>query len=151
MSTDSKYLGPGYWASWHIKSFSADTKKKKGEIARCIAMDIKNFPCLKCREHAKVYVKSNPLIDAVNDSNILSLFKWTVDFHNEVNFRLDKKIISLPEAVHMWNGENFCHVDCGDEEPQPEPQQEPQPEPQPEPDPDLDQEPEEESLLIKYF
>ena len=62
MSYDAKYLGPGYWASWHIKSIYADIESKKGEVARNIALDIKNFPCLKCQTHAKYYVSKNPLI-----------------------------------------------------------------------------------------
>ena len=74
MSTDPKYLGPGYWAAWHLKSIHADTSKKKAEIARNIALDIANFPCLKCKNHAKEYVSRHPLMDAVRDNNKFSMF-----------------------------------------------------------------------------
>ena len=116
MSYDAKYLGPGYWASWHIKSVYADTESKKGEVARNIALDIKNFPCLKCQTHAKYYVSRNPLIKAVKNKDPLSMLKWTVDFHNEVNLRLNKKIFSYEEALQMWNGSKFCTENCTDDE-----------------------------------
>ena len=116
MSYDSKYLGPGYWASWHIKSIYADTEAKKGEVARNIALDIKNFPCLKCQTHAKYYVSKNPLIKAVKNKDPLSMLKWTVDFHNAVNLRLNKKIFTYEDALQKWNGSQFCTENCDDEE-----------------------------------
>ena len=116
MSYDPKYLGPGYWASWHIKSIYADTKSKKGEVARNVALDIKNFPCMKCQNHAKEYVRNHPLIDAVNSKDKKSMFKWIVDFHNEVNLRLNKKIFTYKEAEDMWNGEHFCFENCSETE-----------------------------------
>ena len=116
MSYDAKYLGPGYWASWHIKSIFSDNESKKGEVARNIALDIKNFPCIKCRDHAKNYVIRNPLMKAVKDKNLLSMFIWTVDFHNEVNLRLKKKIFTYQEALLHWNGSNFCKENCDDQE-----------------------------------
>lgn len=116
MSYNPKYLGPGYWAAWHIKSIYSDNESKKGEVARNIAIDIKNFPCLKCQEHAKHYVTRNPLMRAVKDKDPLSMFKWTVDFHNEVDLKLNKKIFSYEEALQMWNGSNFCLENCSDTE-----------------------------------
>ena len=117
MSSDPKYLGPGYWASFHIKSRQADTYEKKSETARSIAIDIVNFPCLNCRNHAKDYVRNNPLLPAVRDNkDKLSLFKWTVDFHNAVNLRLGKPMINWEKAEKLWSGENVCVGDCGFEE-----------------------------------
>ena len=116
MSYDPKYLGPGYWASWHIKSIYANTESKKGEVARNIALDIKNFPCLECQTHAKFYVSRNPLIKAVKHKDPLSMLKWTVDFHNKVNTRLNKKFFTYEEALQMWNGSRFCKENCSDEE-----------------------------------
>lgn len=117
MSYDSKYLGPGYWASWHIKSIFSDTEEKKGEVARNIALDIKNFPCAKCKDHAKAYVLKNPLMPAVKDKNPLSMFIWTVDFHNEVNMRLKKRVFTHQEALLHWNGSNFCKENCDEDKP----------------------------------
>ena len=120
MEYNPKYLGPGYWASWHIKSIYCDTLQKKGEVARNIALDIKNFPCIKCQDHAKYYVSKNPLMKAVKNKDPMSMFKWTVDFHNEVNMRLNKKTFTYEEALLKWNGSRFCKENCdhSDEEEQ---------------------------------
>jgi|TARA_R110000822_G_scaffold103182_8_gene229762 hypothetical protein len=113
MSTDPKYLGPGYWASWHLKSVHSDTARKKAEIARNIALDIANFPCEKCKTHAKEYVSRHPLMDAVKDKNKYSMFHWTVNFHNEVNLRLGKALYSMEDSLAMWTGDkSFCTEDC---------------------------------------
>lgn len=112
MDYSPKYLGPGYWASWHIKSIYSDTESKKAEVARNIALDIKNFPCLTCQNHAKYYVSKNPLMKAVKDKDKMSMFKWIVDFHNEVNLRLNKKVFTYEEALLKWNGNNFCKENC---------------------------------------
>ena len=114
MSSDPKYLGPGYWASWHLKTLHSNTAQRKAEVARSIAIDISNFPCMKCRDHAKDYVKRNPLINAVRERDVYSMFYWTVRFHNEVNLRLEKEVISPEKALEMWTGDkSFCTEDCG--------------------------------------
>lgn len=117
MATNPKYLGPGYWASWHLKTIHADTESKKAEIARNIALDIQNFPCMDCKNHAKTYVSRNPLIKAVKSTHPLSLFAWTINFHNHVNLRLNKKIYQIDEARKMWSGETVCTENCGNEDP----------------------------------
>lgn len=53
---------------------------------------------------------------AVKDKDPLSMFKWTVKFHNEVNTRLNKPVISVDNAVKMWNGEKVCLEDCSGEQ-----------------------------------
>ena len=80
MSSNPKYIGPGYWAAWHLKSIHADTELKKAEIARNIAIDISNFPCLECREHAKKFVSRNNLVKPVKNKDPLSLFNWYCRF-----------------------------------------------------------------------
>ena len=113
MSSDPKYIGPGYWTSWHLKALRATKKNEKAEVSRCIVLDIASFPCLKCREHAKEYVRKNPLIDVVNSKKEISLFEWTVNFHNAVNIRIGKDTYSLEDAMAMWSGDNsFCMDDC---------------------------------------
>ena len=113
MSSDPKYIGPGYWTSWHLKSLKAKKRNEKAEVSRNIVLDIANFPCLKCREHAKEYVRNHPLLEVVNNKNEISLFEWTVNFHNTVNLRIGKDTYSLEDAMAMWSGDNsFCMEDC---------------------------------------
>lgn len=111
------YIGPGYWASWHIKSLLTDTKEKKSEVSRNIILDIENFPCNECREHAINHVKNNSLKPVILDSDPLSLFKWTVNFHNAVNLRLGKAMIDWRKAKEMWSKETLvCLENCGEED-----------------------------------
>lgn len=116
MSSDPAYIGPGYWTAWHRKTLYTDTKQKKSEAARNIAVDISLFPCMNCRNHARGYVQKNPLIPAVESNDPLSLFKWTVKFHNFVNARLNKPLINIEKALQLWSGDNVCVGNCGMEE-----------------------------------
>lgn len=113
MSSNPKYIGPGYWASWHLKTLKTDTREKKAEVSRSIVVDISNFPCLECREDSINYVKNFPLINAVKSKDPLSLFKWTVDFHNHVNLKLGKSVLNWREASEAWQEENICFENCG--------------------------------------
>lgn len=59
------------------------------------------LPCEDCRKHYKEMIKDSPPV--LVDRN--SIFKWTVDIHNKVNKRLNKKIITLSEAYNIWTKE----------------------------------------------
>ena len=56
------------------------------------------LPCLDCQTHYKEMLVNNPPVLVNKDT----LFKWTVDIHNKVNERLNKKIISYDEAYNIW-------------------------------------------------
>jgi hypothetical protein len=109
------YFGPGYWIAWHLKAYKANTYRKKAEASRSIVIDVSNIPCEKCRKDALEYMRNNQLITSVeNKKDELSLFKWTVLFHNFVNKKLGKEIITLEQAIELWNGNNVClEEDCG--------------------------------------
>lgn len=59
------------------------------------------IPCQKCKEHyIQMLTLDNNLIlkDSIFDNKI-KLFRWTVDIHNAVNKRLNKKILKYSEAI----------------------------------------------------
>jgi hypothetical protein len=118
MSTNPAYIGPGYWASWHIKALKADTKDKKLEVARCISIDVLNFPCGFCQKDASEYIRTHPMYSYINNDDPYSMFYYTVDFHNYVNLKLRKSIGSVDHdtAIRMWNEIDICVGDCGLEE-----------------------------------
>ena len=103
-----QYYGPGYWSAMHIDSFNAKTYEEKITCANTIARLISKFPCLKCRRHATEYASHHPFVHTFSDPDPLSLFKWTVNFHNAVNKRLDKPIIPIKDAVKKWGDESIC-------------------------------------------
>jgi hypothetical protein len=73
--------------------------------------DIKNYesffdnlkyiiPCEACRMHYIQRQNNNPVSKYLTDSN--TLFKYTVDLHNEVNKSLDKRIFSYDEVAKLY-------------------------------------------------
>ena len=62
------------------------------------------LPCLKCKDHAISYIESNleKLDDIVSSRN--KLFNFFVDFHNYVNKRYGKNILTYQQAEQLYNG-----------------------------------------------
>lgn len=118
MSSNPAYIGPGYWAAWHIKALKADTREKKLEVARSISIDVLNFPCEVCHKDASEYIRTHPMYEAINSEDPYSIFYYTVDFHNHVNLKLHKSIGSVDHdtARRMWEENGVCVGDCGLEE-----------------------------------
>tara|TARA_R100000664_G_C2733793_1_gene123770 strand:- start:243 stop:614 length:372 start_codon:yes stop_codon:yes gene_type:complete len=109
-----EYFGPGYWISWHLKAYKANTYEKKVEVSRSIVIDVSNLPCMTCRKDALEYIRKNQLMPSVKDKDPLSIFKWTVKFHNFVNEKLGKEIVNFQTAEEMWNGSAVClEEECG--------------------------------------
>jgi len=107
-NNNPKYIGPGYWASFHRKCFKADTMKAKVEAMISIHNDIFYFPCNTCKEDSLRYLSKNPLEEVLDDTDDLALFKWTVDFHNHVNNKLGKRQVSYDEAIELWSDNGVC-------------------------------------------
>ena len=126
--TDPKYIGPGYWASFHRRSFFADMTKdnptyekiveRREMVAKSIVQDVENFPCFNCREHAINYLKQYPITDSIFKRDKNALFNWTVDFHNFVNNRIGKPIVTIEQATLLWSddGKGTCFKNCGQNE-----------------------------------
>ena len=107
-SNDPRYIGPGYWASFHRRSYHANTREQKYVVAQSIVRDITFFPCNVCREDSLKYLEMYPIEESIEINNEFSLFIWTVDFHNWVNNKLGKRQVSELEAIEMWSDKNIC-------------------------------------------
>lgn len=59
---------------------------------------INKIPCGECRNHFKKIIEDFP----PKTFSAESFFDWTVQVHNKVNEKLDKKQISLNEAKKIW-------------------------------------------------
>ena len=51
------------------------------------------FPCQKCSRHIREAVANMPT------NSKYDVFKWFIDFHNSVNERIGKKVLSYEQAV----------------------------------------------------
>ena len=98
--------GPMLWYSLH--NGAANYPPDKRNISNQIKIHMKNWinalplmiPCADCANHAVEYISRSDLDKAVVDRE--SLFKYFVDFHNHVNKKLGKRIISLDEAKSIY-------------------------------------------------
>ena len=59
-----------------------------------------SIPCNKCKIHYSQRLEKNPIINYLNNKQ--SLFKYTIDLHNQVNKSLGKKIYSYDEVVQIY-------------------------------------------------
>jgi hypothetical protein len=112
------YVGPGTWFSIHSMAAYADTPEKK----KCVIDQIKyiqaHFPCGDCKVHFGNYISSHPM-EPTLQGGADALFLWTVNFHNAVNFRLNKPQVSYEEARKIFYSDSiYCTAKC-DDEPQP--------------------------------
>ena len=102
---DPNVWGPTLWFALHNgsstypKSASKLTKERmKGYIEGRPYI----LPCKECQIHASDYIyKNKDNLDFICSSRD-NLFKFFVDFHNEVNKRNNKKVISHEEAKKIY-------------------------------------------------
>lgn len=105
-NTDPSVWGPKFWFTLHNGALYYPSLANPLFIER-----MKNFilgipvmlPCIKCREHATAYIESKKdqldLICRGKDS----LFKFFVDFHNQVNVRNNKPEMSYEDAYKLYD------------------------------------------------
>jgi len=103
---DPKIWGPKFWYSLHAGSLGypenpSETYKNR---MRWFIMGIPvMLPCDTCKDHANAYILSH---STEIDNAVLSkdnLFKFFVDFHNAVNYRQRKRVISYEEAYFIYS------------------------------------------------
>lgn len=104
--SDPNIWGPHFWYILHNNS-----AKYPQNPSNCWKERMKNFilgipsmvPCEKCIIHSTQYIEQH----RDNLDNIVStrenLFKWFVDFHNEVNIRNGKCKFTLQMAKEKWS------------------------------------------------
>lgn len=63
-----------------------------------------NFFCPgECKPHFQAYLRQNPVPENPN-----MWFPWIVEFHNSVNRRLGKPVVSLQQATEMFSNPTVC-------------------------------------------
>lgn len=116
-NTDPKYIGPGVWSVIHRQAFSSQTIDQQNYCIIFIKQICYGFPCKICRGHSIEYIKNHPLeeyLGATMDGKLLGLFIWTWKFHNSVNARLKKPIMSWATASTLYgeSNSNICTANC---------------------------------------
>lgn len=106
--------GPAMWFSLHNGAIHYPNKASpqvkegmKGFIRGIPYM----LPCKSCSIHATNYIKSNMSRMDVIVSGREQLFNFFVDFHNDVNRRNGKPVLSLSDAKKLYtNGINIQKI-----------------------------------------
>ena len=96
--------GTNYWKIIHLEAFKItidemtngiDLNKRRKEFLYMFEYLIKNLKC-SCRNHAYHIFMIN------SHTRYKYIFQYTVDFHNQVNERLGKRIFSYEEALAIY-------------------------------------------------
>jgi len=100
-------FGPPFWFTLHASSMSYSfnpTPIIKEKMRNFIIAIPVILPCKNCQEHATAYIEKhyNEIDTACSSRD--SLFKFFVDFHNEVNKKKDKPVMSYEDAYKLYSG-----------------------------------------------
>lgn len=121
--TDPKYIGPGHWNIIHRRSYNARTHAQQVQFIDFMHEVCEGFPCTVCKGHCVEYIKNHPLEDYIDQTVeiagtqlVLGLFIWTWKFHNAVNARIGKPIMSWDTAYGIYSGKDslVCSKSCMD-------------------------------------
>ena len=113
---DPTVVGPGTWYTIHLKAMNSIDNKSIREFIDFMHLLADNFPCPKCREHIKQYIKTHPFSDLIKlekNGRKIGMFKWSWMFHNAVNSRLRKPNMDWETAWDLYSGETeVCSKNC---------------------------------------
>jgi len=114
-------FGPGTWFSMHVIGANVKNINDLFEGCKTIKTILTSLKCLECRNHALEYEKANPLDKLLickhtnhTGGKMTCLHKWLVDFHNTVNKRLNKPIVSADIAYQYYSNlsSGVCAENC---------------------------------------
>lgn len=102
-----EYWGPQGWKFIHSVALSYPENPNTNDIEnyKKFFISIGNvLPCESCQKH----YKKNVSIESLNNAlvNNKELFKWTVELHNKVNKKNNKKEFTVKEALYFMDNED---------------------------------------------
>jgi len=102
---DPKYWGSRYWFVLHNASVNyplkASLTEQQGMKGFILGIPV-TLPCEKCKPHAQAFImKYIDSLDIICNGRE-NLFKFFVDFHNTVNYRLGKPILTYEQAYKLY-------------------------------------------------
>lgn len=115
--SDPAYVGPGTWYYIHKESFLAQNHQDQLNFIVKMKQICKEFPCKVCSGHCQEYIKANPMEEYV-DMKIIrdgreldnGLFLWSWRFHNVVNKRLGKSLMTFANAYKIFSDDSCSEV-----------------------------------------
>ncbi|CAH6420826.1 Erv1/Alr family protein [uncultured virus] len=120
-NTDPEYVGPGTWNIIHRVAYKAQKHEQQLQFIILMKEICSGFPCDLCKDHCTEYIKNHPLeeyLDILVDINgeklELGMFVWAWKFHNAVNIRIKKPIMSWDTAYNLYSQSEslICSKNC---------------------------------------
>lgn len=106
--------GRGVWFTLHRWTANMKNTPENADAFReMLDVVLRGLPCGNCARHAVSYLERNPPV--FNDQDPYWAFRWTVAFHNAVNARIQKPLMSFGEAYLNYvepkeNETNILHI-----------------------------------------
>ena len=103
-SFDADIFGPSFWFTLH--NGAAAYPEYPNYVAQQTMMHFllgipMMIPCTQCREHAYTYIRDGADLNSVVKSK-KSLFEYMTMFHNYVNNRYGKRMMTLQDAKEKY-------------------------------------------------
>jgi hypothetical protein len=101
---DSNYWGPGLWIALHSISFDyphEPTEEDKHNYQKFFHALKYVIPCPVCRNHYSQSIEGKMAIEPYL-KNRDTLSRWLVDFHNAVNERLGKPVVTYDSVREKY-------------------------------------------------
>jgi len=121
--SNPEIFGPGLWLHIHSKARRADTLEKMLLFAEDMKETADDIQCSECSNHAKKYIQEHPIeasFNIIEDGEYIGCFHWTWKFHNAVNARLRKPIVSWETAKALFGkNKHVCESGCGEKKQDP--------------------------------
>lgn len=112
---ETTIYGPGSWLCLHLMALAATDDRRKQSFLDFLDLLKTSYPCHKCRQHMTAYFTAYPVQAHWNEDQ--GFFRWSVKFHNAVNQRLGKPLITYEQALAIYTGQNqVCTAGCEAEE-----------------------------------
>lgn len=114
---DSNLIGPEIWGKyiWHTIHYVAlgypsSPSENDKNMYRLFFMNMGDvIPCESCSKGYKHLLQKHPLTDDILKSPI-QLFEWTVNLHNSVNTKLQKRELSVAQALKLHTMGGSCKL-----------------------------------------
>jgi hypothetical protein len=91
-------FGPYFWGALHTACIDPGVDPKA--LYEFVHLYQYVLPCAKCRDSFREFLVQNPM-PMTTDRAVL--FKWSVDIHNQVNYKLGRPPMGLGEATTIWS------------------------------------------------
>lgn len=85
------------WDTIHKYALQADKEHNTKDFCKFIRKISNQITCSKCKNHMLKY------IEIKKPENATSFFKWSWEFHNEVNIILNKPTVSYEQALTYYS------------------------------------------------